>query len=262
MGQTGEVMHNMWPALWAKTNYEAVCEAGKLGEIVYFMRAGFTGTQKYCPLLWAGDQCVDWCIEDGIASVVVAALSSGILGNCYHHSDIGGYTTLHGMTRSKELIMRWLDMNTFTSFLRGHEGNRPKDNHQFDSDEETLEHFARMTSIFKNLKEYRVHCINEAAEEGLPVQRPLFMHYEDDLKTYDIRYEYLFGRDMLVAPVFEKGIIEWDVYLPEDNWIHLFSGKKYKGGDHTVLASIGEPPVFYRESSRFIKVFENSIKYI
>ncbi len=256
-GKTGEIMHNMWPALWAKTNYEAVSEAGKLGEIVYFMRAGFTGTQRYCPLLWAGDQCVEWCIDDGIASVVVAALSSGILGNCYHHSDIGGYTTLHGMKRSKELMMRWLDMNTFTSFLRGHEGNRPKDNHQFDSDEDTLKHFARMTNIFKRLKEYRTYCINEAVEEGLPIQRPLFMHYEGDSKAYDIRYEYLFGRDILVAPVLEKEVTDWEVYLPEDNWIHLFSGERYTGGDHTVRANIGEPPVFYRDSSKFIALFED-----
>ena len=71
-GVSAEVMHNAWPAIWAKVNYEAVKEAGKLGEVVYFMRAGFTGNQKYCTLLWGGDQCVDFSRHDGIGTVIPA----------------------------------------------------------------------------------------------------------------------------------------------------------------------------------------------
>ncbi|MCP4179743.1 MAG: alpha-glucosidase [bacterium] len=254
-GKSGEIMHNQWPALWAKANFEAVKDAGKLGEVSYFMRAGFTGSQKYCTQLWAGDQCVDWCMDDGLASVVVAALSSGILGNCFHHSDIGGYTTLHGLKRSKELFMRWADMAAFTPYMRTHEGNRPKDNHQFDSDEETLDHLIKMTNVFISLKPYIKECVKQASERGLPVQRPLFMHYENDETTFEIKYQYMLGRDIIVAPVYSKGVTEWKLYLPKDNWIHIWTGKKYKGGWITIEAPIGKPPVFYRKDSEFYNLF-------
>ena len=104
------------------------------------------------------------------------------------HSDIGGYTTLHGLKRTKELFMRWTEMATFTPVMRTHEGNRPADNFQFDQDEEALAHFAKMTQIYVHLKPYIKSLVELNAEMGIPVQRPLFMHYEDDMRTYDIQY--------------------------------------------------------------------------
>ncbi|WP_350019512.1 alpha-glucosidase [Priestia flexa] len=249
-------MHNAWPTLWAKTNYEAVSEAGKLGEVVYFMRAGYTGIQKYCTLLWGGDQSVDWSLDDGLASVIPAALSSGMTGCGLHHSDIGGYTSLHGNKRSKELMLRWTEMATFTPFMRTHEGNRPDDCFQFDGDDETLEHLAKMTTVYTTLAPYTKTLVKENADRGIPVQRPLFMHYEQDQKAYDIQYQYLYGQDLLVAPVHQELQTKWDVYLPEDDWVHLWSGKEYQGGEVSVEAPIGYPPVFYRKSSEWKALFE------
>ncbi|WP_210610369.1 alpha-glucosidase [Priestia flexa] len=249
-------MHNAWPTLWAKTNYEAVSEAGKLGEVVYFMRAGYTGIQKYCTLLWGGDQSVDWSLDDGLASVIPAALSSGMTGCGLHHSDIGGYTSLHGNKRSKELLLRWTEMAAFTPFMRTHEGNRPDDCFQFDGDDETLEHLAKMTTVYTTLAPYTKTLVKENADRGIPVQRPLFMHYEQDQKAYDIQYQYLYGQDLLVAPVHQGLQTKWDVYLPEDDWVHLWSGKEYQGGEVSVEAPIGYPPVFYRKSSEWKALFE------
>lgn len=253
---TGELMHNAWPVLWAKANYEAIKETGNLEKIVYFMRAGYTGNQKYCTLMWAGDQCVDWCIDDGLASVIVGALSVGMVGNALTHSDIGGYTTLHGLKRSKELFMRWAEMGAFTPFMRTHEGNRPSDNHQFDTDMETLKHFARMTKIYKKLVPYTKDIVAIASEKGIPVQRPLFMHYEEDKETYEIKYQYLYGEDILVAPVYNKGETIKEVYLPKDEWVHVWTGKEFKGGYVNIEVPIGYPAVFYRKSSPYKSLFE------
>lgn len=255
-GEPAMMKHNEWPVLWAKANYEAVKEAGKLGEIVYFMRAGYAGIQKYCTLLWAGDQSVDWSLDDGLASVIPAALSAGISGMGLHHSDIGGYTSLHGIKRNKELLLRWMDLAAFTPVLRSHEGNRPYDCVQYDADNETMDHFKRMTDVYCELAPYTKSLVKENAEKGLPVQRPLFMHYEEDNNSYDIKYQYLYGRDMLVAPVYEEGRSTWDVYLPEDNWIHLWSGEEFTGGTHTVAAPLGETPVFYRKNTEWMELFE------
>lgn len=255
-GVSPMIEHNHWPALWAKCNYDAVSESGKLGEVVYFMRAGGTGSQKYCTLLWAGDQSVDFTRHDGLATVICGALSAGMTGCGLTHSDIGGYTSLFGNTRTKELFLRWAEMAMFTPVMRTHEGNRPEENFQYYEDEDTMEQFARMTDIYTMLKPYTKDLVKENSMTGVPVQRPLFLHYENDEKAYDIQFEYLFGKDMLIAPVYESDKTSWQVYLPEDQWVHLWTGREYTGGEVTVEAPIGYTPAFYRKGSEYAEVFE------
>lgn len=262
-GVSAEILHNAWPVMWAKINREAVEEAGKMDDVTFFMRAGGAGSQKYCTMMWAGDQNVDWSLDDGIASVIPAALSLGMTGFGLHHSDIGGYTTLFGMKRTKELFMRWAEMAAFTPIMRTHEGNKPSENWQFDSDDETLYHFAKMSMVYTNLSPYTKNIVKENAQSGIPLQRPLFMHYEDDKITYSIKYEYLYGRDLLVAPVYEPGKVTWRVYLPEDEWIHLWTGKEFQGGEYDVQVPLGQPAVFFRKNSEYKDLFKKigNIRY-
>ncbi|WP_108650927.1 alpha-glucosidase [Dongshaea marina] len=252
-----KVMHNAWPTLWAQCNAEALELNGQTSDAIFFMRAGYTGVQQYCPLLWAGDQCVDFSRHDGLISVVSGALSSGMLGNAYHHSDIGGYTSLFGNRRTKELFDRWVEMAAFTPVMRTHEGNRPDENFQFDHDADTLAHFGRMTRIYRHLNPYLKTLVNEAAEKGYPVQRALVLHFENDPETYTMQDQYMYGPDLLVAPVHQEGVIEWTSYLPAgEQWTHLWSGQTFSGGQRvTVPAPIGEPPVFYRAHSHWKKLF-------
>lgn len=255
-GVSAEIMHNAWPALWARCNYDALVETGKLGDVLFFMRAGYTGSQKHSVMMWAGDQNVDWSLDDGLASVLPAALSLAMTGHGLHHSDIGGYTTLFDMKRSKELLLRWCDFAAFTPLMRTHEGNRPDDNWQFDSDVETMRHFARMSQVFVALKPYIKQQVALNSTRGIPVMRPLFLHYEDDAQTYDLKYQYLFGRDLLVAPVHQEGRSDWSLYLPQDSWVNLWTGEPHAGGaEVTVAAPLGKPPVFYRAASDWATLF-------
>ena len=219
-GIDAKLMHNAWPTLWAEVNARAVASRGKTGEALFFMRAGFTGVQKHCPLLWGGDQSVDFSRHDGLVTVMSGALSSGLLGNAYHHSDIGGYTSLFGNVRTAELIMRWAEMGAFTPVMRTHEGNRPRDNLQIDQDPEVLAHFARMTRFYVHLAPYLKSLVAEASARGLPVQRPLFLHFEHDARTYAIQDAYLYGADLLVAPVWHAG---------SDRVAHLSAGGRRVG---------------------------------
>lgn len=255
-GVDAKIMHNAWPALWAKCNYEAVNETDNLGKVFYFMRAGGFGSQRYSTSMWAGDQSVNWELHDGIASVIPSALSTGIIGNPYTHSDIGGYTSLHGNIRTKELFDRWCEMNIFSSYMRTHEGNRPSENFQFYHDEDTMKHMARCSSIRVDLKPYLLHCVEEAVNHGYPLQRPLFMHYPEDMSVYDRQYEYLFGQDIYVKPIVQSNQLQQVCDLPHDEWVHLWSGKHTTGGEITVDAPIGYPPVFYRKHSLFASLFE------
>ena len=268
-GSGAEVRHNEWPALWARCNREAVDEAEReglvsAGEIVYFMRAGAAGSQKFCPLMWAGDQNVDWSEDDGLPSVIPAALSLGMSGHGLHHSDIGGYTTLYGMRRSKELFMRWAELAAFTSMMRSHEGNRPADNWQFDSDDETLAHLAGMSAFHATLAPYFASLERENAESGLPVMRPLFLHYEGDEEAWTIKDEYLLGEDLLVAPVMKEGAIDRLVHLPPGTWTHLWSGRQYiadkNAASERIAAPLGQPPLFLREGSPWTALFHSAVK--
>lgn len=255
-GKSPMIEHNHWPVLWAKCNYEALKESGKLGEVVYFMRAGGTGSQKYCTLLWAGDQSVDFSIHDGLATVICAALSAGMSGCGLSHSDIGGYTSLFGNTRTKELFLRWAEMAAFTPVMRTHECNRPEENFQYYDDEDCMQKLARLVDVYTMLAPYIKKLVAENAARGIPVQRPLFLHNEEDAACYDIQYEYMLGEDVLVAPVYLSEQTEWEVYLPEGKWIHLWTGAEYGRGSHRVPAPLGDTPVFYKADSEYAALFE------
>lgn len=256
-GESGMTAHNRWPALWGEVNAKGVAGRGRTGDVMFFMRSGAAGVQRHCPMLWAGDQAVDFSRHDGIGTVICAALSAGLLGNAHHHSDTGGYTSLFDTTRSPELAMRWAEMAAFTSMIRTHEGNRPRANTQYDDSPELLAHFARMTRIYAHLAPYLRTVSHEAADTGLPIQRPLFLHFEDDLKTYAIQTAYLLGPDLLVAPVIEQGRQDWTTYLPAGTrWVHVWSGEQHEGGrDVTVPAPFGQPPVFYRAGAAEADLF-------
>ncbi|MDR3513059.1 MAG: alpha-glucosidase [Caulobacteraceae bacterium] len=256
-GLDGMLAHNAWPTIWGQVNAEAVASRGKTGEVLFFMRAGFSGVQRYCPLLWAGDQSVDFTRHDGLQTVICGALSSGLLGNAYHHSDIGGYTSLFGNVRTAELLQRWTEMAAFTPVMRSHEGNRPDDNLQLDQDPEVLAHFARMTRVYVHLAPYLAGLSREAHASGLPVQRPVFLHFEDDPRAYETQTAYLYGPDLLVAPVVEAGATTRSVYLPSGaGWTHVWSGAHYAGGAEVeVAAPLGRPPVFARQGSSHADLF-------
>ena len=160
--------------------------------------------------------------------------------------------------RTPELLMRWTEMAAFTPVMRTHEGNRPRDNLQIDQSPEVLAHFARFTRIWCHLAPYLRALSDEAATNGLPLQRPLFLHFPDDPEGYTVQDQYLYGPDLLVAPVQQPGLTEWLVHLPAGaTWTHLWSGTTHRGGACiTVPAPMGQPPVFYREGSSWAPLFQ------
>ncbi len=249
--------HNRWPVRWAEVNARAVASRGRTGDVLWFMRAGHTGVQAHCPLLWAGDQSVDFSRHDGIGTVITAALSSGLVGNAFSHSDVGGYTSLFGNVRTAELILRWYELGAFSPVFRTHEGNRPDDNLQIDSTPELITGFVRWSRLHEALAPYVRHLVKDAQATGLPAQRALFLHYPEDRVGLTIQDQFLYGSDLMVAPVIEAGAVMRQVYLPAGAWRHLWSGKDFAPGWHDVPAPIGQPPVFYRPDSAFAPLFES-----
>lgn len=243
------IVHNEYPALWAKLNREVVDELG--GGHVFFNRAAYTQSPAYATLFWEGDQMVSWSEFDGLKSAVTGLNSGGLSGMAFNHSDIGGYTTvtnpLMNYHRSRELLFRWMEANAFTLVFRTHEGNQPDNNVQFYTDDETLDTFAYWSKVYAALFEYRRELVKEAAATGLPVVRHPFIHHPDDPQTWTITHqEFMLGADFLIAPVTDEGASTVTLYLPRGAWTHLWSGQRYEGGQFvTVPAPIGQPGVFH-----------------
>ncbi|MBO6280115.1 MAG: alpha-glucosidase [Bacilli bacterium] len=257
-GGEADKLHNKWPTFWAKCCYDAIHESGKENDIFIFSRAAFGHTVQYSNSIWNGDNHVDWSDEYGIGSVIPASLSLACCGTGVTHSDIGGYTTVMFMRRNAELFRRWSEMNIFTPVFRTHEGNRPKDNVQF-NDPEVVDEFAENSHIFAELKEYRISLHKEYQEFGNPLIRPLFMHFDDARSKVEKR-EFLFGKDILVSPVLREGETKHKVYLPKGNWIQFFTGKEYPEGNHVVDSPLGLPIAFYNKESEYKTLFEQVTK--
>lgn len=249
--------HNRYAEDWAEVNREAISEAGREDDIVFFNRSGYTKSPRSSTLFWLGDQLVDWGEHDGIKSAVTGLLSSGLSGYSLEHTDIGGYTALDNSVlayhRSRELLLRWIELGAFTTVFRTHEGNIPEVNHQIYSDEETLRHFVRFAKIYAAWKPYRMELVKEASETGLPVVRHPFIHYPHDPEVLVLNYQFMVGSEFMVAPVLDPGEESVKVYLPAGNWVHLWTGNTYgspeRGVYETVSAPIGEPAVFYKEGT-------------
>lgn len=219
-------------------------------EVVYFMRSAWIQSSKYVSTFWLGDQLVSWDSNDGLRSVVLGALSGGLCGQAFTHSDIGGYTVEANLgpnlnyIRSQELLERWSEFAAFGSIMyRTHIGSSTTDEDAqiYDSDE-SLAHFGEFADIFGFLQEYRNNLVDEAIENGLPLMRyflmylfycypsitsccsrPLFLSYGYDDRVWELDEQYLFGEDFLVAPCMYEGSTTVNVYFPaySGEWKHL-----------------------------------------
>ncbi len=254
-GIASHKVHNKYPEEWALVNKEAIEELGR-DDIVYFSRSGFTNSPGKAKMFWLGDQMTTWDNRDGIKTALYGLLSGGFSGFSLNHSDIGGYVSfkipiIGNFLATKELYLRWIEMNAFTAAFRTHEGLKPKDNWQVDRDEETLKFFSKFSRVFASLKDYRKELFKEAEEKGYPVARHMLLHYFDDPITHDLKNQFMLGSDVLVAPVLDKGKKKVKVYLPKGEWVHPFTGKAFNHQESKwieVSAPLGTPAVFIKNS--------------
>ena len=246
-------MHNEWPTLWAKINRAAVDSHPRAKEIFFFTRSGYNGAQRYTTMMWNGDQHVDFSADYGMPCVMPATFNLGFSGMAAVHSDVGGFISFASLARSRELLIRWTEMNAFSPLMRSHETIRPDVNVQ-PYNEDVVDVTASLSRVHAALKPYIVQCMKEA-EEGIPVMRPDF--YESgDFAAHSEDYVYLLGRDVFVAPVIAAGATEREVTLPQGEWVKFFDGTECVGGKRLRFsAPLGKPVAFYRKDSAFAPLF-------
>ena len=245
-GSAGRDMRNRYPNVYVAAYNEFI---GK-GRIT-FSRAGFAGAQRY-PLHWAGDQPSSFA---HFRSVLVAGLSANISGIPFWGYDIGGFS---GEIPTPELFIRSAEMAAFTPVMQFHSESRGEFNRDRSpwnladrtGDLRILDIYRYYAHLRMNLLPYIYQEATHASGSGEPMMRPLFIDYPDDPHAYDVEDEYLFGRDLLVAPIIEENCFARDVYLPEGEWVDFWTGAVYRG--RAVLsyaADLDRIPVFIRGGS-------------
>ena len=240
--------HNLYATEWHRLAREAMDEARPDGDYVLFSRSGWTGEHEVAQIVWIGDQETDFTETDGLPTVVPALLNLGMTGIPFVTHDIAGFS---GGPSTKELYLRWTELGAFTPIMRTHEGIMREANWDWNSDAETIAHFARLARVHEALIPEIEALAAEAAATGKPLVRHLVLEHPNDPEARAVDDQFLLGPDLLVAPVVTEGATERSVYLPEGEWFHVWTGERHAGSQRiTVPAPIGSPPVFSRGVDR------------
>ncbi len=282
-GRTGAEVHNEYPLLWQQAHREFWEQVRPDGDYLFYVRSGYTGTQRWAPAVWGGDQNTTFDRLDGLGSVVTMGVNVGMSGIAFWGHDIAGYSAfaLPGIANTpttKELFLRWAAIGAYTPMMRTHHGSRYGENWSFEGapnpanpadpldDPETLSIWKELAgehiSLFPYLQAYGV----EAVEKGLPIMRLPILLYPDDpvfqgelpddpalqaftssARPYGELFEYFLGNDLLVAPIVDEGVTERPVYLPSGDWVSQATGERFTGPTVvTATAAPGEIPVYLR----------------
>ncbi|QEE50866.1 alpha-xylosidase [Flavobacterium alkalisoli] len=226
-GRTGFYEHNLYPLRYNKAVAELTQR--EKGYTLIWARSTWAGSQRY-PLHWGGDAATT---NGAMSATLRGGLSLGLCGFSFWSHDVGGFVT----KSPEDLYKRWTPFGMLTSHVRSH-GEPPTEPWLYSED--FLNSFRKADNMRYELMPYIYAQAKESSEKGLPMMRALFVEYPQDAGSWLIDNEYLFGSDMLVAPLFEE-VTERDVYLPPGQWIDYQTKKIYEGGWHRIAA--GELPI-------------------
>ena len=246
-------VHNEYPLWWAKTNQEFWEQHQPNGDYTYWMRGGWTGIQKYSPLMWIGDPQFDWSANDGIKTIIPAILSAGISGHPLVSSHIAGYEYNTLPTNSEELWIRWLQTCTMFPVMWTHEGSELFFGTKlvFDQSPQTQAMFKKYAKLHVQFFPYMYTLVKEGKEKGIPVARSLYLHYPNDLNTILIKDQFMLGDRVMVAPIIDSGAVNRNVYFPAGTWYDFWTGTIAANGptNLSVSAPLDHLPIFVKEGT-------------
>ena len=214
-GRTGWYEHNLYPVRYNKAAWEITKRA--TGDGIIWGRSAWAGSQRY-PLHWGGDA---ENTNSAMAATLRGGLSFGLSGFTFWSHDVGGFVN----RAPRALYRRWLPFGALTSHTRTH-GAPPREPWEYDS--AFVQDFRRAVEMKYRLMPYIYAQAKASAANGYPMLRTLFFEYPDDPTSWLIEDEYLFGSDLLVAPLFEEADHR-NVYLPPGSWIDYQTGRVYSG---------------------------------
>lgn len=224
-GKTGLYEHNLYPLRYNKALWEAVRDNSTDHEGVIWARSAWAGSQRY-PLHWGGDAATNETGSVGMLGDLRGGLSFGLSGFSFWSHDMGGFVT----QSPDNLYRRWLPFGFLSSHTRAH-GAPPTE--PWLISEDFTKAFRTNAEMKYQLMPYVYAQAKECTEKGLPMVRALFVEFPEDAGAWYVEDEYMYGSQMLVAPLLEQGT-ERTVYLPNGKWIDYQNGKVYEGGYQSI----------------------------
>ena len=259
---------NRYPRDFAQGFYDGLHDAGEK-EIVNLVRCSWAGSQRYGVLAWSGDVHSSF---HAFRNQLAAGLNMGLAGIPWWTTDIGGFQggNIHDPA-FHELLIRWFQWAVFCPVLRMHGYREPRvqpaesyrngipqcdsgsPNELWSYGEENYAIMQHWLGVRETLRPYIDKLYENAHNHGDPLMRPMFWHYPDEPQSWQTEDQYLFGEDLLVAPVMQAGQGQREVWLPGGHcWVSL-DGERYQGGQRvTVVAALETIPLFIREGSTLV----------
>ena len=260
-----EEIGNIYPREYSRMFYEGQKENGQ-EDIVNLVRCAWLGSQKYGALVWSGD--IFSTYED-FRKQICAGLHMGLCGIPWWTTDIGGFHG--GVTEDpdfQELLVRWFQFGTFCPVMRIHGNRGPReeiinkagevregtgaDNEVWSFGEKNYEILTKFIGVREKMRDYTRSLMAEAHEKGTPVMRTMFYEFPEDAACWDISDAYMFGSDILVAPIVRAKATSRTVYLPAGaSWTLANTGDVYEGGKaYEIEAPIETLPIFLRDGKQ------------
>ena len=262
---------NIYPLEYNRGFYEGLVADGREGDIVNLTRCAWAGSQRYGALVWSGD--VGSTFAD-LKAQITCAIHMGMAGIPWFTTDMGGFHDGDiNAEEYRELFLRWAQFSCFLPVMRNHgdrsgiqpdgtmkeqvcatDGSRRAqsgvENEPWSMGEDVERILVKFIKLREVMRPYTRELFASAHDEGQPLVRALFYEFPDDPAVADVADEYMFGPDLLVAPVVELGARSRAVMLPGDKsvqWTDLRDGNVYAGGQTvTVEAELDTVPVFAR----------------
>lgn len=261
---TAEEVSNLYPQAYAQGFHDGMAAEGQQN-IVNLVRCAWAGSQRYGALVWSGDIESSW---SDFRKQLCAGLSISLAGIPWWTTDIGGFTGADPTDPAfQELLVRWFQWGTFCPVMRLHGDRNPHmeplrqdgskalftgaDNEVWSFGEANYPILANYMHLRETMRDYVRDLMREAHEDGSPVMRAMFYEFPQDARCWELKDQYMFGADVLVAPVMEAGAVSRSVYLPQGcSWTCMSSGEVFEGGQTVIAdAPLSCIPVYLRNGT-------------
>jgi alpha-glucosidase (family GH31 glycosyl hydrolase) len=247
-GTPGPRMHNRYPVLYHGAASDFARSAPR--PLARFNRSGWTGAARASQIVWGGDPSTSWGF-DGLASALRNGLTMGLSGVSIWGSDIGGYFSLASPQLTPELLARWIELGAVSGVMRTQANGfatpeKPRRPQIFDPD--VLPVWKRYARLRTRLYPYIAAAEREYDRSGLPIMRHLALVYPGDRRAAARDDEFMFGPDLLAAPVLAPAARSRKLYLPRGRWVDFWRGPGTLAGGREVRvpAALGELPLLVR----------------
>ncbi|GGB32561.1 alpha-glucosidase [Lentibacillus populi] len=243
---THRELHNIYGFLMEEATYEGMKDQLEGKRPFLLTRAGYAGVQRYAAV-WTGDNRSFW---EHLQMSLPMVMNLGLSGVPLAGPDVGGFAH----DTNAELLTRWTQVGAFTPFFRNHSalGFKYQEPWQFGEIYETM-----MKKYIRMRYEWMPQLYSlfyQASKTGIPVMRPLMLEFPDDEKTYNLNDQFMIGDNVIVAPILAPSITDRAVYLPEGEWVELFTDVTYEGKlTHLIHAELDHMPIFVKRGSALMQ---------